>query len=112
MKHQSTQAASKIIISVIIGMAVGFVLRGPQLTTMVIPGQNSSRGLPVSSVECVCDVQRVRDIETALRVERETNQLLVAEIDGLQTKIDRLVSASQQEGAGEETVADQVPVQR
>ena len=119
MKQKSILTVSRIVISVCIGVAVGFAIGSLQRKSMTYQRPDSAQGLPVSSVECVCDIQRVREIEAALRVEHETNQLLVAEIDELKTEIEQLTSLASEarlrapesllENAGEESVADQLP---
>jgi C-terminal processing protease CtpA/Prc len=82
----------KIIISLVIGLVAGVFLS--PLRPGVTPEDIDDPVLRKTgaAVACVCDMQRVEELEQALRIERDTNSLLVAEIDQLESEVENLVN--------------------
>ena len=81
---------TRLIISLGIGLSTGYVLAGLWPPVTADPLDSLAHGDPVASVECVCDLQRMQDIEDALQLEREANNLLIAEIEKLESDIGRM----------------------
>lgn len=79
---------SKIIVSLGIGVLAGFSLSFLLLKSDENAPDYLAASNAVESVECVCDLQRVREFDRALQDERNANILLRAEVDRLLSELD------------------------
>ncbi len=113
---------NKIIISLGTGLLAGYALSFLHSEATVDTLPDFVQGGHIDSVECVCDMQRSRDLDHALEIERDTNNLLIAEIDKLQSEVDRLheqllsadsfAGSSWLQSAWEDLTAHEAPIDR